>query len=527
MDRHFARPMAAALAAVGLAIAASPGWAQAIPNAAGDSTVKVTRFDSPLGLLENGGGFGYGTFLTSDAGMALIGTDPDANHCASQAAYVYERVSSEWMTSPSRVFTNPDGTTYTCAFLPAALSADGSTAVFGAPAYFPGAQSNVSRVYIYAHTDGLWSQGPVAVLRNPRPGGTDDDAFGFDPMKLSADGSTLLLSDWGAPVDGNIYAGRVYLYERNADGSWNTTPVATFIEPAAARMRQFGRGVAMTPDGSEVLIGASAPYSDSGEGAAYLYRKPADGPWPAQPQPVFVFNDPDATTIDRFGFEVSLSGTGDAAFILNYPNGGENAPVGQGIYLFEKTGGAWPAQPTGEFLVPNPTPDFPDNVIDDFTLSGDSQTLFVGAPRFMSGTQAPDCCNVVWVYTKQDGAWDYTSPSAMLQEPDAAASPYHNVFGGDYVSGYDIAASADGTTVLIGDPQFPIATPGGEPPNYAGPGVAFVFQTTNGWQGPLPPPPPPPAATGSGGGGGFGWLVPGLLFALILLRRRTLFGLPN
>ncbi|MGH2509951.1 MAG: hypothetical protein ACRDHZ_21430, partial [Ktedonobacteraceae bacterium] len=296
------------------------------------------------------------------------------------------------MTSPAWEFTNPDGTTYTCTFGDMAFSADGSTAVFGAPFYVPDATSNVSLVYIYAQTDHVWSQAPVAVLGNPRPGGNDNDCFGCGPIAISADGSTLLLGDTGATIDGLSSAGAAYLYKR-VDGTWDTTPVATVLDPEMKALDQFAISVALSADGNEVLIGDANGYGTSGgPGAGYLYVAQPGGIWPTDPKPAVVLQAPDAQKFDYFGSEVAFAANGTDAFIENDPIITGNEPPGSyplpGVYLFQQVDGEWPVTPIRKFVLPKGYEDF-GAIGPGFAVSGDGNTLMITALSPSLAKQGP------------------------------------------------------------------------------------------------------------------------------------------
>src|SRR5699024_3951471 len=90
-----------------------------------------------------------------------------------------------------------------------ALSADGSTALISDSHYFPGATSNLAVVYVYTRVDNVWSSAPVATFRNPDPIGQDGYCFGCG-IGLSADGTTLVLSESGATVNGLPEVGKAF-----------------------------------------------------------------------------------------------------------------------------------------------------------------------------------------------------------------------------------------------------------------------------------------------------------------------------
>ena len=147
-------------------------------------------------------------------------------------------------------------------------------------------------VYAYQRgPDGRWSE----AQRFTAPNSTGGDAFG---ATIAMNGDRALV---GAPLaaDGAaVAAGRVFEY-RLRDGTWQ--PSGELAVEAEAQA-SFGSAIVMGED--RVLVGA--PGAGLGFGAAYLYRRAADGNGWSEPSRI---DAPAGDDGDVFGNAVALAGS--------------------------------------------------------------------------------------------------------------------------------------------------------------------------------------------------------------------------
>ncbi len=461
---------------------------------AASSTIAITEFSDPdatgSGTLYDN--FGYAVAVSADASTALIGAfSAEQNGSAIGKAYVFDRVNGNWSTTPSVVFANPISTVGDGFGSVVSLSSDGNEALITAPTDVLWSSNN-TRVYIYGRTGSVWATTPVATFMNPDT--NDQDCFGCTAA-LSADGSTLLIGAQGISVNNSLYVGKAYLFKQ-VNGVWSTTPVATFTPPEATKFEAFGSSVALSGDGTTALIGAPEWY---GSGKAYVFEE-SNGTWPSVP--TAIIPDPANIYHDYFGVSVALSSNGNTALISGWYTNGEVAVA----YVFNATDGLWSTTPTVEF--DDPAERLYDNFGSALALSGDGTTALIEGTNQLNRSEGPGCCGVAYVYKKTNGLWGI-KPTATLTEPDAAESPYHVSFGAS------VALSLTGTIALVGDPQSSNFTPPppSTVPNYGGPGVAYAFETSNGWK-------QSGSGGGKSGGGAFGGLGLATLLVLLGCRRR-------
>jgi hypothetical protein len=191
-----------------------------------------------------------------------------------------------------------------------ALSADGMTAVVGAPKD----DSDDGAAWFYSRSGSSWvQQGPKRVEgMSPTPvsKGAFDSQFGRS-VALSADGSIALIGAW-RDYKGD---GAVYVYTRS-ESTWNKE--GRLQAPAQAPKSGFGRSVAVSSDGSVALIGAPRDdrytgFPDVGRGAAFVFMRSGSS-----------FVERGKLAYNRFqewefGTGVALSSDGNTALISGHP----------------------------------------------------------------------------------------------------------------------------------------------------------------------------------------------------------------
>ncbi|GIW11956.1 MAG: hypothetical protein KatS3mg061_3013 [Dehalococcoidia bacterium] len=136
-----------------------------------------------------------------------------------------------------------------------------------------------AREAIYPLTIDPW----VQAARLNAAGASDGSVLG-SAVAVSADGSTIVA---GAPQCGcSSESGAVYVFLR-PNGGWATTATfaAKLTPPDGVASDQFGYTIALSEDGSTVVVGA--PFNDEAAnngGAAYIFQRPAGG-WSAPVSP--------------------------------------------------------------------------------------------------------------------------------------------------------------------------------------------------------------------------------------------------
>ena len=182
----------------------------------------------------------------------------------------------------------------------------------------------------------------------------------------------------------------------------------------------FGSSVAISSDRSTAVIGAFN--HDGHTGAAYVFVR--DGKQWSQVQQLTVS---DGAQYDYLGYSVAVSSDGSTVLVGAY---GHDASAGT-VYVFTHTGTKW--RQTAE-LTPD---DAAAGNAFGYTVqvSGDGSSAVIGSPNNAGDTGA------VYLFALHGGGWTQT---AELTASDAAPNTQF---------GYTVAASADGSTVVVGSPD--------------------------------------------------------------------------
>ena len=196
------------------------------------------------------------------------------------------------------------------------LSADGNTALIGAPGATVGGNANLGAVYVFVNSGGTWSQQQKLTASDGAP----SDAFGIS-LALSANGNTVLIGAWNATVGANMFQGAAYVFARSGL-TWSQQKKLTASDGAAGD--GFGSSVSLSADGNTALVGAifATVGANSEQGAAYVFVKNG-GTWGEHQK----LTASDGSATDYFGSAVSLSGDGSTALI-----GANAATVGANPY---------------------------------------------------------------------------------------------------------------------------------------------------------------------------------------------------
>ena len=255
----------------------------------------------------------------------------------------------------------------------------------------------------------------------------------------------------GGDQDGN---GAAYVYTKPADGwadSASETVKLTPFVPAASD----GFGISVAVDGNTILVGAhqnDADTNNNNEGAAYIFTKPPNG-WSSSSGNETVKLVP-TNRQARANFGTSVAVDGDTAVI------GASYDAGS-AYVFTKVSRVWSqmAKLTASGGAPG------DNFGGSVAVGGD--TIVIGAHLVNStddgGTVVNDS-GAAYVFTKPGNGWVDSTETAKLAASDGKA--------GDYF-GYSVAV--DGDTIVVGAYRHD------KPRNDSGAAYVFIRDSSGGW----------------------------------------------
>jgi hypothetical protein len=432
-----------------------------------------------------GDGFGTSVALSADGNTALIGAP--GNDFRKGAAWVFTRSGSTW-TQQGEKLTSTGATNAAWFGYTVALSGDGQTALIGGwlDENWKGA------AWVFTRSGNTWTQQGPKLTANDEDG---EGMFGTN-VTLSADGNTALIGGWNddSEKSGNLdYSGKgaAWVFTRSGNTWTQQGPKLTANDEAGNG--KFGTIVALSASGDTALIGGWN--DDHSKGAAWVFTR-SGSTWAQQGPKLTGAGE---TGEGRFGVAVALSADGDTALVGGLA---DNSTRGA-AWLFIRSGSTWTQQ--GPKLTPGDGAgegEFGTNV----SLSADGDTALIGAWRDNSGTGA---------------AWAYVNPPTPTSGAATSVGETGATLNGALGAGGSSKAyfqygptAAYGTSTPIqsvgvsGSPSPLVAAIGG-----LAPGTTYHFRlvaensggvvygadqtltTARKEVSPPPPPPPPPKPT--------------------------------
>lgn len=441
-----------------------------------------------LAISGDGNTIAVGAPHESSAARGINGNQDDNSLYNAGAVYVYVRRGDTWSQQAYLKASNPGRSDLFGLSL--SLSRDGNTLAVAAPweaSAATGVNANqdddsipqAGAVYVFTRIADRWSQQAYLKASNSgRKGIGDDiegDQFGFS-IALSADGDTLaagaISEDSAATGVGGVQsddsaaaAGAVYVFSRIA-GMWTQQAYLKSRNSEAGDL--FGYGVSLSADGSALAVAA---YDEDGGGKGV---NPVDNNDSSGTGAIYAFNRQGAVWTqsgylkgsrsqrnDALGYAVAISddgrtiagGTAEESCL----NGGVNpsdcdidtfpehiaaGSVGA-VYVWVRQGDTWAEQA----FIKASNPDLEDWFAVRLALSGDGDTLLVGAPmedsvaRGVNGREDDDSADdagAAYLFTRRGVSW---SQSAYLK---ASNTESFDEFGSS------VAISGDGRTMVVG-----------------------------------------------------------------------------
>jgi trimeric autotransporter adhesin len=299
---------------------------------------------------------------------------------------------------------------------------------------------------------------------------TASDGVNGDQLGVSASisGDTVVAGAEFATVNGNTGQGAAYVFVKAANGWGNMTQTAKLTASDGKAGDGFGGAVFVA--GNTIAIGA-CPQSGvcNGPGKVYVFLKPKSG-WTTTSKFKAKLTASDGSANDGFSNELGLSADGKT-IVVGAAGAIINGNTGQGAaYVFVKPAAGWKtATQTAKLTELH---GHAGDLAGEVSVSGDGSTVFVGAPGAVVGANTGQ--GVAYLFLRPASGWKATSKyAAKLSAKDGAA---YDDFG--FCQAGSSCISSDGTTVLVGAPQYNFSTGTG-----TGPGKAYVFvKPTTGWK---------------------------------------------
>jgi hypothetical protein len=238
-----------------------------------------------------------------------------------------------------------------------------------------------------------------------------DGHFGRS-VALSADGSTALI---GGPRD-SAEAGAVWVFTRSGS-TW--TQQAKLEVGKAEGSSYFGRGVALSADGSTALIGD--PGNGSNTGAAWVFTR-SGSTWTKQTR----LEGAGEVGAGQFGRSVALGADGSTALVGAFADNGRSGAA----WVFTRSGSTWAQQGSKLTGGGEVGPGYFGRSV---ALAADGATALIG------GTEDDLRAGAAWVFTRSGTAW-----------PQQGSKLTGGGESGKGQFGVAVALSGDGSTALVG-----------------------------------------------------------------------------
>lgn len=239
-----------------------------------------------------------------------------------------------------------------------ALSADGNTAIVGAYRDDVDARLDQGSAVVFTRSGDLWTQQGRLV----DPAGALADYFGA-AVALSGDGNTAVVGAYMDDISGRVNQGSATVFTRSA-GTW--TRQQKLVDAAGAVRDYLAFSVALSADGTTVILGALADdvgaHLDQGSAVVFVH---SGASWTLQAQ----LTDSAGSANAEFGRSVAVSSHGNVAIVGGYSHSGT-------AVLFARSAATW--RQTQTLICPPGGPN--DHFGSSVGLSVDGHTAIVGAP---------------------------------------------------------------------------------------------------------------------------------------------------
>jgi FG-GAP repeat len=289
-----------------------------------------------------------------------------------------------------------------------------------------------------------------------------DDQTGISfgsAVAMSQDGRTVVV---GAPSDVPYNAtwsgsggGAVFVFTESPSAGWqSSTETAELVASDGQYSDVFGASVAISGDGSTVVVGSLEHGSDAG--AAYVFSEPASGGWRNATETAELTASDGASTTgsgqrgDELGYSVAVSRDGSTV-VAGAPN--HSTYAGAAYVFTEPVSGGWQdetqtAELSSTDAVTSNQLGSGSQVGGSVAISDDGETIVAdAAQREVSGTPAPGAVDVF--VEPSSGGWQSATQTAELTSSDNTTPGFQVVISGD---GSTIASANTSNISVFGRP---------------------------------------------------------------------------
>jgi hypothetical protein len=302
------------------------------------------------------------------------------------------------------------------------------------------------------HVNDTGAQGTITIdpfVQAAKLTASDGAAHDYLGTSVSISGNTIVVGAPGA----NSGTGAAYVFTQAGSGWANMTQTAKLTASDGASGNGFGQSVSIS--GSTIVVGApnAAVGGIAGQGAAYVFTKPAAG-WTAMTQTAKLSPSDNAGS---FGQSVSASGS---TVVVGAPSTSRGFSYFVGAaYVFVQSGSAWTNMTqTAELTASDGQAG--DSLGGSVSISGGN--VLVGAANATIGSHGGQ--GAAYVFSMPGTAWTDMNQTAKLSALDGATN-----------DAFASSVAISGNNALVGAPN---ASVGGN----AARGAAYIFSMPGaGW----------------------------------------------
>ena len=267
--------------------------------------------------------FGDSVAISADGETVVVGSPGGSNRPSPGAGYVFSKPARGWTdSSETAVLTVSEGSKNDEIGSAVAVSRDGVTIVMGASMGFHVGVAS-GTAYVFIREGPRWVATTETAQLRPS-NGAEDDRFG-DEIAISDDGSTVVVGSSERDAYGEDH-GAAYVFTRPAEGWVDAVESATLSASDGARQNFFGASIEVSAEGDALIVGAPGhAHSRSRAGGAYLFLRPAGG-WESATENMELISPVDPPVWAPwagFGTAVSIA---DDALVIGAPS--------RGVYLY-------------------------------------------------------------------------------------------------------------------------------------------------------------------------------------------------
>ncbi len=401
-----------------------------------EGLVEQARLTSSDGV--DGDGVGNSVAISGD--VVVVGA-PSAGSAG--AAYVFLKPAGGWSNAVQNAkLVASDGATSDS--FGQSVAIEGDTVVVGSLGDDIGSKVDQGSAYVFVKPAGGWSGSLTESAKLTASDGGGNDAFGGS---VALAGDTVVVGSAYDDIGSKVDRGSAYVFIKPAGGwSGSRTENAKLTASDGAGGDYLGGSVAIS--GDTIATGASGAKigSNLGQGASYIFKKPAGG-WVGSITESAKLVVSNGLTGDGFGGSVAIA---DGTVVSGAP-GLDGVAQNQGaVYVFIEPVGGWSGTiPESAKLSATYAGD-EDFLGSSVAIEGD--TIVAGAP---TDPQEGFSDGAAYVFVKPAGGW----VGSITQSEGLSANNGEQPFGA--------SVAISGGTVVAGSPDDYYVH---------GPGAAYIFE---------------------------------------------------